>query len=251
VTDWIADAHKKNRGLEIGTINPNMISLAFAAQSSNWGAMAKLYMRRVITVTHRFIEAALCRVCPNDRARAHLRAAIIDPIRERYDLAVDQVMMLVAVEQKQRPYTLNPKFADAILQARGGRVAELLRPKARLDTKQYGEVQHMVNLDDIARAVQGKSNAEQAREEIHDILKAYYNLSLDRFLDNVFQLGVNYQLLHGPKSPLAVFSQQWVLELDARQLEHIVGETKAAKGSRRKLEKKIVDLNDALETLKI
>ena len=154
------------------------------------------------------------------------------------------------MEQKQQPYTLNRKFADAVSQARGGRVAELLRPRARLDNKQYGGTQHMVNLDDIARAVQGKSNAEQAQEEIHDILQAYYNLSLDRFVDNVFQLAVNYQLLHGPKSPLAVFTQQWVLGLDARQLEHIVGETKAAKGQRTKLQKKIDDLNDAREVLK-
>jgi hypothetical protein len=71
------------------------------------------------------------------------------------------------------------------------------RPSRRKDTRQYGELQYMVNLDDIAKAAEGKSNVEQLQEEIHDILHAYYSLALDRFIDNVFQLAVDYYLLHG------------------------------------------------------
>jgi hypothetical protein len=59
----------------------------------------------------------------------------------------------------------------------------------------------MVNLDDIAKAADSKGNAERLREEIHDILHAYYSLALDRFIDNVFQLAVDHHLLHGPSSP--------------------------------------------------
>ena len=108
----------------------------------------------------------------------------------------------------------------------------------------------MVNLDDIAQAAQGKSNVEHLQEEIHDILYAYYRLALDRFIDNVFQLAVDYSLLLGPSSPLKVFTQEWVINLESEQLERIVGETKAAKRRRSKLVKKIEDLSNALKILK-
>ncbi|KAJ4156366.1 hypothetical protein NW754_007993 [Fusarium falciforme] len=159
-------------------------------------------------------------------------------------------MLLVEVEQHKKPYTLNPQFAEARSKARGHRITELLRPKARKDTKQWGELQYMVNLDDIPKAAEGKSNMEQLQEEIHDILRAYYRLALDRFIDNVFQLAVDYSLLHGPSSPLGVFTQGWVINLEPEQLERIVGETKSAKKRRSRLAKKIEDLSSALRILK-
>jgi hypothetical protein len=157
---------------------------------------------------------------------------------------------LIEVERRKKPYTLNRQFTEALSKARGYRVTELLRPKARKDTRQYGELQYMVNLDDIAEAAEGKSNVEHLQEEIHDILHAYYSLALDRFIDNVFQLAVDYYLLHGPSSPLKVFTQDWVINLESEQLERIVGETKSAKKRRSKLAKKIEDLSNALKILK-
>ncbi|KAK9420947.1 hypothetical protein SUNI508_14076, partial [Seiridium unicorne] len=103
----------------------------------------------------------------------------------------------------------------------------------------------MVNLDDIAKAAEGKRNVEQLQEEIHDILRAYYGVALDRFIDNVFQLAVDHHLLHGPSSPLKVFTQEWVLNLEPEQLEQIIGENKFAKKRRSKLAKNIDDLTKA------
>lgn len=108
----------------------------------------------------------------------------------------------------------------------------------------------MVNLNDIARAAEGKSNVEQLQEAIHDILHAYYGLAADRFIDNVFQLAVDYGLLHGPSSPLKVFTHDWVLNLEPETLEGIVGEPKSLKKRRSRLAKKIEDLTHALKILK-
>ncbi|RYP42868.1 hypothetical protein DL768_010172 [Monosporascus sp. mg162] len=48
-------------------------------------------------------------------------------------------------------------------------------------------------------ATQGKSNVEQLQEDIHDVLRAYYSLALDRFIDSVFQLAVDhFQLTRHP-----------------------------------------------------
>ncbi|KAJ4229186.1 hypothetical protein NW759_003909 [Fusarium solani] len=250
VTSWISNIYLQNRGLDLGTFNANLVATAFAEQSRKWAEMTKTYMSRVILTVHRFIAAAIRSVCQEEQARSQLWSAILDSLVERYRMAMDQAKLLVKVEQHKKPYTLNRQFAEARSKARGHRITELLRPKAKKDTKQWGELQYLVNLDDIAKAAEGQSNMGQLQEEIHDILRAYYRLALDRFIDNVFQLAVDYSLLHGPSSPLKVFTQEWVINLEPEQLERIVGETKSARKRRLRLAKKIEDLSSALKILK-
>ncbi|VUC38166.1 unnamed protein product [Clonostachys rosea] len=251
VTSWIRDTYLNTRGMDLGTFNANVIATTFSEQSRKWGDMTKVYMSRVIVTIHRFIATTLRSVFPEEQSRRHLWSSILDGLLQRYKMAMDQASLLIEVERHKNPYTLNRQFADALSKARGHRITELLRPKARKDTRQYGELQNMVNLDDIAKAAEGKSNMEQQQEEIHDIVRAYYQLALDRFIDNIFQLAVDYSLLHGPDSPLKVFTQEWVINLEPEQLERIVGESKVAKKRRLKLAKKIQDLSSALKILKI
>jgi hypothetical protein len=183
---WINDVYLQSRGLDLGTFNANLVSTAFAEQSRKWGDMTKIYsMSRVILTLHRFIAAALRSICPEEQTRGQLWSAILESLVERYKMAMAQASLLIEVEQRKNPYILNRQFTEALSKARGYRVTELLRPKARKDTKQYGGLQYMVNLDDIAKAAEGKSNVEQLREEIHDILHAYYSLALDRFIQAV------------------------------------------------------------------
>lgn len=249
-TTWINDVYLQSRGLDLGTFDPHLLSMAFTEQSRKWGYMTKTYMRRIIIALHRFIAAALRSVCLDDQARSHLWSAILETLVERYKAAMAQASLLIDVEQRKKLYTLNPLFNQARSKAIGYRITELLRPTARKDTKQYGDVQYMVNLDDIAKAAEGKRNVEKLQEDIHDILQAYYSLAAERFIDNVFHLAVDHCLLHGPDSPLQVFNQDWVISLEPEQLERIVGETKSAKGRRSALMKKLTDLSNALKILK-
>jgi hypothetical protein len=250
VTKWITEVYLKSRGLDLGTFNPHLICMAFAAQSQKWEPMTNLYMCRIIISVHRFIAAALRSVCSETQVVSALWSAMLPNLEKRYKLAMNQASLLVEVEQRNKPYTLNRQFNQALSKTRGQRLTELLRPKARKDTKQYGEVQKMVNLDDVATAAEAKSNVEQMQEEIHDILYAYYNLAVERFIDNVFQLAVDHGLLHGPDSPLGVFTQEWVINLDPEKLEKIAGETKSTKRERVRLKKKIKELSDALKVLR-
>ncbi len=87
-----------------------------------------------------------------------------------------------------------------------------------------GSIGLIVDFDNIAAAVINQSNAAHSKEEIHDILEAYYKVTRKRFVDNVFQQAVNYKLLSGSESPLWLLSEQWVLELNAEELKVIAGE---------------------------
>ncbi|SPJ79438.1 related to RBTMx2 protein [Fusarium torulosum] len=249
VMTWIKNIYSQTRGLDLGTFNPNLIAMAFSEQSRKWGSMTKLYMNRVIITLHRFITSALRSVCQEDHVRLRIWTSIQKDLHERYKRAMEQANLLIEVERHKKPYTLNHQFSEALSKSRGRRITELLQPKARKDTTQYGETQYMVNLADIAKAAEGKSNVEQLQEEIHDILHAYYRLALVRFVDNVFQLAVDYNLLHGPHSPLRVFTQEWVINLESGELGKIAGEAKSTKRHRSKLTKKIEDLSGAVKIL--
>ncbi|KAF5001166.1 hypothetical protein FGRMN_1190 [Fusarium graminum] len=249
VMAWIKDTYMVTRGLDLGTFNVNMVNMAFSEQSKKWGDMTRIYMSRVIITIHRFIASALHSVCQEEQVRCLIWSSILEDLLKRYKMAMDQANLLISVERHKKPYTLNQQFSGSLATARGERITELLRPAARKDT-QYVEPQYMVNLYSIAEVAQGKGNIERLQEEIHDILHAYYKLALDRFVDNIFQLAVDYCLLHGPQSPLQVFTQDWIINLEPEQLERIVGETKFAKKRRSKLAKKIEDLSNALKILK-
>lgn len=249
-TTWMNDVYLQSRGLDLGTFDPHLLSMAFTEQSRKWGDMTKTYMRRIIIALHRFIAAALRSVCLEDQARNHLWSAILEELVKRYKEAMKQASLLIEVEQRNKPYTLNPQFNQTWSKAIGFRITELLRPTAKKESKQYGDVQYMVNLDDIAKAAEGKRNVEKVQEDIHDVLQAYYSLAAERFIDNVFHLAVDHCLLHGPDSPLQVFNQDWVISLEPEQLERIVGETKYAKARRSALMKKLNELSNALKILK-
>ncbi|KAK4085496.1 uncharacterized protein Triagg1_486 [Trichoderma aggressivum f. europaeum] len=175
----------------------------------------------LIITLHRFIAAALRSVCSEEQVRSKLWAAMIKSLVERYKKAMDQARLSVEVEQRKQPYTLNKQFAQALSKARGYRVSELLLPKARKDTKQFGGTQFMIHF-----------------------------LAADRFIGNVFQLAFDHCLLREPYNPLKVFTQDWVINLEAEQLEQIVGETRSAKRRGQGYAKKIVDLTNALNILR-
>ena len=100
--------------------------------------MTKIYISRVIITLYRFIATALSSVCPEEQARGQLWSAILESLVERYKMAMAQASLLIEVEQRKQPYTLNRQFTKALSKARGYRVTRLLHPKARKDIKQYG-----------------------------------------------------------------------------------------------------------------
>jgi hypothetical protein len=247
---WIKDVYLRSRGLDLGTFNAHLVSSAFAEQTIKWKAITKTYMSRVILTVHRFIKAIMSKICRDQEICQKLWSEILTGLLPGYRRALEQVELLIHVDQQKQPYTLNKRFSENFAEMKGERLMGFLYATARKDTKQYGEVQYMVNLRDVPVVAKAQSNAEYLQQEVHDILRAYYSLARDRYIDNIFQLAVNYHLLNGPESPLKVFTPDWVLGLEKGDLDRIAGESKATKGKRSRIKKKISDLEKALNILK-
>ncbi|KAF5536863.1 dynamin family [Fusarium mexicanum] len=247
---WIKSVYLRSRGLDLGTFNAHLVSAAFAEQSRKWKAITGNYMNRVILTVHRFIKFILSKICRDQDIYQKLWREILTSLLPGYRRALEQVELLIHVDQQKQPYTLNKRFNESLAEIKGQRLMDSLYGTARKDTKQYGEIQYMVNLRDIPGVAKAENNAEHLQQEVHDILQAYYSLARDRYIDNIFQLAVSYHLLHGAGSPLKVFTQDWVLGLDNGDLNRIAGESYTTKRNRNRIKKKISDLEKALNILK-
>ena len=249
IMEWISCMYRRSRGVELGTFGPGLLSSAFREQSSKWTLMTRQYLSKIILAIHRFILKSLEIICPDGRVREELISRILNDLLPRYSEGMQQAMLLVDVERQKRPYTLNHYFNSNLQKSRGTRIKEELRSHARKETDQLWPTL-IIELDKVQSAIRQRSNAEYAAEDIHDILEAYYKVARKRFVDNIYHQAVDHCLLSGPKSPLVLFSEQWVLELDTEKLASIAGESHQTRDLRKRLRKTIQDLEGAIEILR-
>lgn len=87
-------------------------------------------------------------------------------------------------------------------------------------------------------------------QEIHDILHSYYELSRERFVDNIRMQAADHFLVTGPNTPLKLFSPQFVAELTESQLEEVAGEEISVKRRRAALGKEVRLLETAMKIIK-
>jgi hypothetical protein len=255
IMDWIEELYLGSRGIDLGNFGGTILSSAFKEQSRKWNGMIRVYMSNVITVIHRFMLIALDMVCSDVLVREEIWSSILEEVLGKYKAAMDQAMFLVSTERDNQPYTLNHYFNENHQIARASRVAEMVKGKARKELQRthngYVFTENLiVDLDSVKDATRSKSNLDHVKEELHDILYSYYKVARKRFVDNVYRQAIDHCLLTGPMSPLSVFSQEWVIKLEAEQLQTIAGESPITKERRASLEKKVGDLKVAMRILK-
>jgi hypothetical protein len=203
-----------------------------------------LYLSKIILVIHRFIVTILGRICSDTKVLDELRSVLGSDLLERYQAGMDQAKFLVGIERDTNPYTLQKSFSTTLEESNTQRIVQSLGGDTVLPAKRSALVNH------VKAALKSKSNTEKTVEIIHDTLQAYYDVAKPSFVDNVSRQAVQYCLLSGPMSPLSLFSEKWVLQLDAKKLDSISGESRVTRSKRDQLNKKIHDLESAVEILR-
>lgn len=98
-----------------------------------------------------------------------------------------------------------------------------------------------VRLSDLTQ-IHHVNNMEQTVQDIHDILKLYYNVARKRFIDNMCMQAADFYLVTGPEAPMRLFSPAWVYDLSPERLNNIVGEGSSVRRKRKQLRKQLKDL---------
>jgi hypothetical protein len=112
-----------------------------------------------------------------------------------------------------------------------------------------GTLAKAVWVKDIMTSFRGMSNRDYMVQQMHDTLKAYYEIARPRAVDAIIKQGMESFLLSGDGTPLDILSPQWISNLEPEQLERIAGEDSRTKSKREDLRRGIEDLEKGRKIL--
>ncbi|KFY88242.1 hypothetical protein V498_06867 [Pseudogymnoascus sp. VKM F-4517 (FW-2822)] len=248
IENWILEQYRQSRGAELpGTVNPSVLESLFRQQSARWGPLAEQHIVKVEEIVRNFNQAVLESLVPEDVLRAKIEARNLTFYNTAHDAAIVQLSQIIADERSGILQTINHYFADTLAKTREERVVNRLKGLGLQD----GEYQ-TIDLAAITRAAH-LSNEDQAVNDIHDILKAYYKVALKRYMDNVV-LQVVERIYLGSNGPVRAISPEYVGTLSDTDLADIAAESYATSSTRTEIGYKLERLDKALnlaETLPI
>lgn len=249
---WIKNFYRRSRGNQLIPLNPMLFSSALREQTTGWTAQTVYYVSRVIYTIHQFLVGALEVVCSDKKAREEILSQILDNTLARYTTGLKQAKFLVNVERESQPYTLNEIFLSKLADLQSLRARSKLADKTvTFYISQTGlQSEKVIPMSDLLSTLRDKDGGKYISEEIHDLIQSYYEVARDRFIDAVYLQVVTHCLVSGGDSPLRLFSEGWVLGLEAEKLDAIAGESPQKRERREVLAKKIQDLTDAVAILR-
>jgi hypothetical protein len=190
-------------------------------------------------------------MCPDKQVRERLwDLVLLEELRNAYVRAMNHTHFLLQVERNGRPSTYNHYFNSEVQKKRQDRMNAAVKGEAFVCTKTDKTVVNAISVMSLHHLVVNKDNAQQVREDIHDVLASYYKVSRKRFVDVICRQVIGHFLLEGDESPLKIFSSELVMGLNSEQLESIAGEAPETKRQRARLETEIEHLEMALKVLR-
>ncbi|KAM0668172.1 hypothetical protein ACQRIT_000664 [Beauveria bassiana] len=252
IMEWLKHSYYRSRGSQLIPLNPMLFSGVLREQTSGWTAQTVYYVSRVIYTIHDFFVGALEAVCSDKRAREELLSQILEQTLARYAACLQQAKFLVNVEREAHPCTLNSIFRSKLAELQSMQMEEKLTGKTKNLNLYYTEdkSEEVITMDDVLATLRDKDRGKYVAEDIHDVLKSYYEVARDRFIDTVYLQVVTHNLVSGGESPLMLFSERWVLDLEPEKLESIAGESLQKREQREMLARRIQDLTDAVAILR-
>ncbi|KUI54190.1 Interferon-induced GTP-binding protein Mx1 [Cytospora mali] len=220
IMEHIEDIFRKSRGPELGTFGGALLGTTFKEQSKRWEDLVLSHVSDAIILVHDYIVELLNHVFSEKQVLRELfDNVLLEKLQASYKRAMDHARFLLDIEREGKPITYNDYF--------------------------NAELQSALNILSV-----NKSNPEQVREYLHDILRSYYQVSIKRFVDVVCQQVIDHFLLNGRESPLHVFSTELVFGLGASELEMIAGEDQVTKQERERLGREVESLQAAMQVLR-
>lgn len=227
--------------------NGSLLSATFKEQAKMWGSIVQIHLGVVILAVHKFMKKLLQLVVDDTRIQDEIwETILLDKLFEAYRNTAKHAKFIIDIELNGRPMTNNNSFNADLLQARAERLLEGMQTI----TNDHNQTSISIRTDEVIRLTTSKANAEQAKEDIHDILKSYYKVSLKRFVDTVCRQVIDHFLLSGAGNPLQILTPALIVQLSDPQLERIAGDNTVTRRERRRLDFEIEGLETAMKVLR-
>lgn len=226
-----------------------MLPVAFREQSKKWKDVTLAHVSNAILIVHHFIHVALKEACPDDGVRDQLRLFIMNDLVDCYQRAMDHSSFLLRIECEGKAITCNPMFEDCLRKNR--QIRQQQKTAKVAESMQVVQGKSYVPRSNMMAAMSSSvPDADQICDDLHDVLKAYYEVARARFVDAIYQQVVDHFMLSDSRSALRVFGPERVLSMSSEQLRSITEEEPSSKKTRETLEHEISFLKQAMLVLR-
>lgn len=238
IHDWIKDAYYQSRGAELpGMVNPGVVQLLFKMQTIKWEKLATNHIARVKEHVEAFNTDLLRQKCPDDTLRQKIWMRLRPMFAAVYKRADDELAAILQDERGGILLTYNHYYAENLDNSRKDRILSAMNLAVVKDGEKPDSPAAILKKTHI-------SNEQQAVNEIHDVLQAFYKVARKRFVDCVALQVIERHFL-GPSGPIRLFSPSFVGTLSPEELRAIAGEEQTIIEKRRNLTAKMKRLQGA------
>lgn len=258
IYQWIKLEVKASRGTELqGILNPDVLPVLFHKQIRKWRSISKTHFRNTVEISVRILLTLLETTCPDPLVRDKLEASIRQASDHAEAIGLQQLGKRLDDLTTRHLQTNNSAFEAKVHEARQLRFQAALqryraaRPVSGLE-RPFGmsnyefETRLIIDTRNTASLFEElhMSNSRNLENEIHDILKAYYEIARDDFVEYVNQFIVE-PYLNDPKGPVLFFSPLYVGELSKSEIESLATESASLTRERAELEATLTRLRRA------
>lgn len=245
ILEWIKVQHLESRGYGLPAVDFRILPVLWQKQSHNWNVITLSFMNDIILYVHDFICRLLTIVCPDTKVRNALLSVFMDDLVAKYSAAIKHVEYILKVEHRGTLITKSASYSMVLNKMQYARLVNATKSSV-FTTKMKGEDCIPVEAIELSAAAlaMSNSNLDKVVKDYHDVLYAYYEVAMRRFVDTVITQGMDDHLITGENSPIKVIKLSFTSKMTDDQINDIAGEDEFTKGEREALKKKIKALED-------
>ncbi|KAG9229438.1 P-loop containing nucleoside triphosphate hydrolase protein [Amylocarpus encephaloides] len=231
-----------------GVFNYHTIGELFREQSAKWTTLAEHHVQTVWRAVKLFLEAAFDSLADNKTSIAIL-TEVVDPLMESKNAeAKIKLHEILVPHTRYHPISYNNKLAKSMNEAKYRRELTRVRKEVVSLKGQSTNDKDTAEEDLKKRNTQTRILREPVGSfefsEIICCMNAYYDISMNTFVDNVATLVVESCLIGDLAN---IFPADKVPQMDDYTLDRLASDSEEVQRNRRKLENKLTCLRESLK----
>ncbi|KAG5974698.1 hypothetical protein E4U55_008091 [Claviceps digitariae] len=242
----------RNRGCELpGTFNPLIVGELFTEQCKPWEEISKSLASDLIDAVQGISHAMMHYIAVEETAEK-LNSLVSASIHEIGEGMKASFAHLLRPHQDLHPITYNHALTENVHRAQverrkrkaSARIATMFRTE--MESGEQLRITPAALVDLLSTETETDMKAYGSALAV-DYMEAYYNVSLDKYIDDISALGVECCLIDKLRT---VFEPSHIYRMDDTQLQDLAAENPAAAQERAKLMSKMELLQLALRELR-
>ncbi|KAF3811106.1 Interferon-induced GTP-binding protein Mx2 [Colletotrichum gloeosporioides] len=206
-----------------GLLNTEVVKVLFKEQTRKWEDLAKSHISRVTNTVEVACDVILNQVFKSDGSskilRSELEMVLSQFRREGKSKALDELKEYCRRERELHLQTTDPRFTENLEALRSARLLKTLKSMP----KQSGDLADPMSHAGALLQHFHHSAGDNMVQEVHDIVKSYYQISLDSFVRYVNNHIVE-SFISDTKGPLLGLSTDWMFQLTEEKVDSFARE---------------------------